>query len=103
MKYFRNTNGDPRNQAKAIGKFDPVTGMMNPNNNYFEMYNLDPLLPDLTVWNYGYTYLVFKVCRDLKLLDCLSNVFGERAMDIIVMASYIIRSNIRLINGRTNE
>ena len=91
VKYFRNSDGNPRNKAKAIGKFDPASGRMYPNSNYFEMYHLDPSLPDVSIWDYGYTYLIMKICRDLKLLDCLSDVFGERAMDIIVMASYIIR------------
>jgi transposase len=35
---------------------------------------------------------VLKACRDTGLFDCLTNAFGEqRCMDIIVMASYIIR------------
>lgn len=91
VKYFRNSNGDPRNKAKTIGKFDPATNKMHPNNNYFEMYQMNPSLTEFSVWDYGYSYLVLKVCRDLKLLDCLVSAFGERAMDIIVMASYIIR------------
>ena len=91
VKYFRNSDGNPRNKAKSIGKFDPASGRMYPNSNYFGMYHLDPSLPDVLIWDYGYTYLILKICRDLKLLDCLSDVFGERAMDIIVMASYIIR------------
>ncbi|HBN84847.1 MAG TPA: hypothetical protein DDZ89_13500 [Clostridiales bacterium] len=91
VKYYRNDQGNPRNKAKAIGKLDPETGRMVPNSNYFQMYHLDPLLPDITIWKYGYTYLILKVCKDIKLLDCLTRVFGERAIDIIVMASYIIR------------
>jgi hypothetical protein len=91
VKYFRNSDGNPRNKAKAIGKFDPISGKMHPNGNYFEMYHLDPALPDVSVWDYGYSYLVLKACRDIGLLDTLARVFGKHAMDIIVMAAYIVR------------
>ena len=91
VKYFRNSEGNPRNKAKAIGKYDPTSGKMHPNSNYFDMYHTDSFYPDVSVWDYGYSYLVLKTCKDLKLMDCLSKVFGDRAMDIIVMASYIIR------------
>lgn len=92
VKYFRNTAGKPRNQSKAIGKFDADSGKMFPNNNYFDLYHVDPALPDVAVWDYGYSYLALKASRDMGLFDCLTHAFGEqRAMDIIVMASYIIR------------
>ena len=92
IKYFRNAEGKPRNKSKAIGKFDIDTGKMIPNANYFDLYNIDPTMPNIDVWDYGYSYLVLKVCREMGLLDCLKSAFGEqRAMDIIVMASYIIR------------
>jgi transposase len=92
VKYFRNAEGKPRNKAKAIGKLDVDSGKMLPNSNYFEMYNIDPILPNIDVWDYGYSYLVLKVCRDMGLLDCLTNAFGEpRTLDIVAMASYIIR------------
>ena len=92
VKYFRNAEGKPRNKAKAIGKFDVESGKMYPNGNYFELYNIAPDLPDIDVWDYGYSYLVLKVCRDIGLFDCLAGAFGEqRAYDIVVMAAYIIR------------
>jgi transposase len=64
---------------------------MYPNSNYYELYNLDPELSDIDVWDYGYSYLVLKICRESGLLECLTKAFGIRAMDIIVMAAYIIR------------
>ena len=92
VKYFRNSEGKPRNKAKSIGKFDEESGKMRPNRNYFAMYNVDPEIPDIDVWDYGYSYLVLKACRDMGLLDCLAGAFGEkRAMEIAVMAAYIIR------------
>ena len=41
VQYFRDTQGKPRNKSKAIGKYDADSGKMLPNNNYFEMYNVD--------------------------------------------------------------
>lgn len=64
---------------------------MLPNNNYYEMYHVEPFMPDVTVWDYGYSYLVIKICHDIGLLEKLSNAFGKCAMDILVIASYIIR------------
>lgn len=91
IKYFRNAEGAPRNQSKAIGKYDLTTGKMHPNSNFFSLYHVDPSVPDVAVWDYGYTYLICKICRDTGLLDALYPVFGEQAMDIIVMAAFIIR------------
>ena len=92
VKYFRNAEGQPRNQAKAIGKYDPESGKMFPNTNYFELYQIDPDMPDVEVASYGYSYIVLKACRDMGLYNCLVSAFGEqRAMDVIVMAAYIIR------------
>ena len=90
-KYFRNENGDSRNKAKAIGKYDPASGKMIPNGNYFEMYSLEPSLPCASIWDYGYSYIVLKACQNIGLLECLSKTFGKKAMDIVVMAAYIIR------------
>jgi transposase len=92
VKYFRNAQGKPRNQSKAIGKFDADSGKMFPNSNYFDLYHVNPDLPDVDVWDYGYSYLAFKACRDMGLFKCIRDAFGEQlAMDIVVMASYIIR------------
>ena len=92
VKYFRNADGKPRNKAKAIGKLDVASGQMIPNANYFNLYNIDLAISNVDVWDYGYSYIVLEVCRDMGLIDCLTSAFGQqRAMDIVVMASYIIR------------
>lgn len=91
VQYYRNKDGNPRNKAKAIGKFDPASGKMFPNNNYFDIYNLEPTLADVSVWDYGYSYLVLKVCQDMNLWECLNNVFNSYALDIVIMAAFMIR------------
>ena len=92
VKYYRNSEGKPRNKSKAIGKLDASSGKMFPNSYYFELYHINQSLPDIFVWDYGYSYLALKSCKDIGIYDCLVRAFGEGcAMDIIVMASYIIR------------
>ena len=92
VKYFRNAEGKPRNKSKAIGKLDVNSGKMFPNSNCFELYKADISLPDVSVWDYGYSYLALKACRDIGMFKCLASAFGEQgAMDIVVMASFIIR------------
>jgi len=92
VEYFRNSAGAPRNRARSIGKFDPGTGKMHPNSRYYEIYNIETTLPDISIFDYGYAYLALKVCRDTGLLECLMQAFGARgAMEIAVMASYIVR------------
>jgi len=92
VKYFRNNEGKPRNKSKSIGKFDVATGKMFPNDNYFEIYQVDREIVDVNVWDYGYSFLILKVCRLMGLLDCLTDAFGKsKAMDIIIIAAYMIR------------
>jgi transposase len=48
-------------------------------------------MTDHTVWDYGFAYLVKKCAVDIGILGCLDRTFGEKAMDILVAAAYIIR------------
>ena len=89
--YFRNAEGKPRNRAVLIGKIDTKTGKMRPNKNFYEIFKVTPEMPDATIWDYGYSYLVLKCCKDMGLTSCLTEIFGDQAMDIIVSAAYIIR------------
>lgn len=91
VKYFRNNDGAPRNKARSIGKLSSEPGMMVPNDNYFEMYKVAPSIPDISVWDYGYTWLVQKVCDDLGLTGILYEIFGSRAAAITAMAAFIMR------------
>ncbi len=89
--YFRNAEGKPRNKAIAIGKLDPASGKMFPNNNYYEFYNVAPEMADTMVWEYGFAYLVRKCADDMGLLSSLTEAFHAKAIDIMVIAAYIIR------------
>jgi hypothetical protein len=90
IKYYRNDDGNPRNKAKLIGKVDVESGRMIPNANYYEMFKISPEIPDLSVWLYGYTYIVQKSCKDMGLFDCLQDSFDEQTNEIVAVATYII-------------
>lgn len=90
-KYFRNADGNPRNKAKLIGRYDVGTGKMIPNANYYEMFNISPNAGDILLWGYGYTYLAQKCCCDMGLWNCLYSAFGEMTDEIVATATYMIR------------
>jgi transposase len=92
-KYFRNAEGKSRNKAISIGKVDADSGKMMPNANYYSMFNVTPQLPEFAEsshWHYGFTYLVNKSAEDMGLWDCLHEVFGNKANEILAVAGYII-------------
>lgn len=92
VSYYRNENKEPRNKAKSIGKFDEATGKLIPNKNYFEMYKVHDLLLNVLIWNYGYTYLIEKISKDIGLFDCLVAGFGEeRSVELLTLSAYVIR------------
>ncbi len=54
------------------------------------MYKVSPQQPSISVWNYGYAWLVRKISTDIGLSQCLSEVFGEGSADIIATAAFMI-------------
>jgi transposase len=90
-EYFRNEDGKPRNKAKAIGKVEVESNKMIPNSNYYEIFNINPVLPDINIYNYGYTYLINKISIDMGLFDCLYQAFNDQANEIIAVAEFMIR------------
>ena len=75
-EHYRNDEGNPRHKAKSIGKVAWEPGKMFPNENYYTLYQVAPLYANIDVWDYGYSYLVMKISRDIGLLKCLEYAFG---------------------------
>jgi len=107
-KYYRNKNGKPRNKAKNIGKLDPTTGKMHPNNNYYTLYpnnntQTTPTPPspqEITVQNYGYTYIINKICQQTNLQTTLTQAFGQQqAQTIIAIAAYMIQEETSTLDN----
>jgi transposase len=76
--------------AVAIGKFDHDSGKMFPNTKYFELYNVSSAFPGTQVYDFGFAYLVRKCAEDSGLLGCMKVAFGDRALEILVVAAYIM-------------
>jgi len=89
---------------------------MHPNNNYYTHYpnqqhtttpttntpNNTPTQPptpipfdqtqEITIQNYGYTYIINKICQQTQLQTCLTTAFGnQQAQNIITTAAYMIQ------------
>jgi len=93
-KHYRNKNGQTRHQATIIGKHDQKTNKMHPNNNYYKLYQTNPPLQNLTIQDYGYTYLIQKISQTTGLLNTLTQTFNKQhAQDIITTAAYMIKEN----------
>ena len=92
LRHYRDENGIPRHDAIILGKQDIETGKMFPNKNYFDFYCVDYEYADKQIYEYGYSYLIDKVSKDMGLTDCLSKTFGDSvANNLIIMAAYMIK------------
>jgi len=115
-KTYRNQNKQPTNTRITIGKLDPKTNMLIPNNNYWKHYNNytpttttnnnnhDPTTTTQTkqtttpnqtltyqsIHSIGSTFLIKKLYDNLKITNILTNTFGKkRATDILTAATYM--------------
>jgi len=89
---FRNAKGQPTNKARSIGRFDPESGMLIPNENYFEIYQQTPNRPDFevdSIVNFGDFYFMDHIAQEIGLARVLRNVFGEVGDEVLVLAIYL--------------
>ena len=112
LNTFRNEKGQPTNTRVSIGKFDEESGMLIPNDKYWELYgetfpasnetgslsHLSPLpAPGFeSVHSIGATFLIRQILDSLGIAEILQNKFGEvRASYISTAVSYMIcRGNV---------
>jgi hypothetical protein len=74
-------------------KHDQKTNKMHPNNNYYKLYQTNPTLQNLTIQDYGYTYLIQKISQTTQLQNILNQTHNKHAQDIITTATYMIKEN----------
>jgi len=88
---YRDKNGNPTNKRTAIGKLDEESGMLIPNNNYYNFFkdtNVN-FLPK-SILNFGSTFLVDHILNKLNVSDFLIGAFGIKlARSIELIASYM--------------
>jgi hypothetical protein len=79
LKTYRNSNGQPTNDRICIGKLDIASGMLIPNNRYYEFYpdvNVE-LLPSYdSVRSIGGAFFFKHLFDDLGLTKILEDVLG---------------------------
>lgn len=91
VEAYRNKKGQPTSKRVSIGKLDPESGLMIPNNRYYELFNQQPKIvsqPSIvrSVGSYG----VFRgVSTSLGLDKIVKKVFKERAEAIMSIAHYM--------------
>lgn len=89
---YRGENGNPTNKRTAIGKLDEKSGMLIPNNNY---YNFFPDTTSInfsanTILDFGSMYLIDQILSKLSIKDFLKEAFGSHfARNIELIASYM--------------
>ena len=49
--YFRNEDGKPRTTRVLIGKKDEASGMLIPNDNYFDLFSVEIIIKERSVKN----------------------------------------------------
>ncbi len=117
--YTRTANGKPTHRDVCLGRVAEVPGMMYPNGNYDSIYGDRPpaAVPagrnsgrvnaasgngdpggDARCLQYGFTFLVYRLCGDTGLREDLESVFGAQAMDLIAMAAHMIRNGVAMAN-----
>lgn len=87
IQYFRNQDHKPRTKSIMIGKYDPPTGKMSPNKNYYAYYGISPLAQSGRSLSFGLVFALTEAAVDLKLYGILSPIFGDKAASEILVAS----------------
>jgi len=99
LKTYRNDKGQPTNMRKMIGRLDKSTGMLIPNDAYYEYYSDDTLktLPAFdSIRSVGATFLVGQVLKNLKITKIFTDIFGQdKAQSVLTAVIYMVcRGNI---------
>ena len=88
---YRDKKGNPTNKRTAIGKLDEKSGMLIPNNNYYDFFpdtNIN-FLPK-SILDFGPTYLIDHIFSSLHISNFLTDAFGIKlAKGIKLIASYM--------------
>lgn len=105
LETYRNAKGQPTNKARSIGRLDPASGMLIPNNAYYEYYGppasgepsvgsgmLEVLPESDSVRSVGAVFLVRRVLDDLGVSAILKKTLGAaRAEMVLMVAAYMAR------------
>lgn len=90
VRAYRNEKGQPTSERISIGKLDPESGKLIPNNRYYELFEKRAPLPMAEyVRDYG-IYAAFRgISADLGLDKLVRKHFPEDADEILTIAQYM--------------
>lgn len=100
LSTFRTVTGQPTNTRKLIGKVDSESGMLIPNEAYWELFGAENSPPSFATYesvrSIGATFLVKSILFGLGVFEILEKVFGNsKASSILTAAIYMVcRGNI---------
>jgi hypothetical protein len=101
LRSYRNHNGTPTSERVAIGKLDPETGMLIPNDKYWEFYAPDESRIEIkprhvSTRSVGGAYLFNRIAGQLGLSDLLRESLGERRSALAMTAALymVARGNV---------
>lgn len=100
IRSYRNEKGQPTNERKLIGKLDEASGMLIPNDAYYDFYDgaaaVEELPAERAVAAPAVEFLSSRILSDLGASPLLAAAFGaERARSISLVAAYMLsRGNV---------
>ncbi|MDR1441652.1 MAG: transposase [Bifidobacteriaceae bacterium] len=95
LKTYRNAKGQPTNDRRSIGRLDAATGLLVPNDYYWQAYPgpaVETLPEPDAIRSIGASFLVARVLAALGVAGILEDAFGaERAGALLDVACYMAR------------
>lgn len=90
--YRREKDNKPTSDEVIIGKKDNETGMLIPNNKYYELFNVDEniMYNPISVQIFGTFYFLDAIAKKINLYDDLYSVFNDKTKYILTLAFYML-------------
>lgn len=99
-RVYRNAKGQPTNDTVLIGKKDPETGLLIPNNRYYEIYDIEPTenqiekqvdtLTPKNILDYGNNFLLEHILKKYDINSTLEHAFPDSHKEIAALAKYMV-------------
>ncbi len=90
--YRREKDNKPTSDEVLIGKKDKETGLLIPNNKYYEIFNIDQkvVYTPTSIQTFGTYYFLDSIAKKIKLSEDLEECFGDRYKYILTLAFYML-------------
>jgi Transposase len=102
IRAYRNDKGNPTSDEVSIGKKDPSTGRLIPNDNYYDYYedcSVSPQIPQ-SIYDYGNITALLRSAENCGLLTVLRSAFPDKYKSLLVCAVYMLcESNVMMYIG----